>query len=94
MSNLKAICGNFQKLSDSVNWAIWENDRQPLKTPYERLTTIEKAVYQMIEAEAICMAERLQAHRVLAWVNQAQIVALEEQVNEDLNGDGVIGRKK
>ncbi len=35
--------------------------------------------------------QKLEAHRVLAGINQMQVEVLEQEMQQDINGDGVIG---
>ncbi len=86
--NVKDLCKNHRKLTDVVTWAIGTSAR---RNAYDRLSIIEKAIRTLVIEGQISDAERIQAHKVLAWVNQAQIAALEMSVGIDLDGDGFIG---
>lgn len=89
VGKLETLCNGNAWLAGVLGAAISES----AGSDYQRLNNAERILADLISRD-IGQKERLQAHRVLAVINAAQIKLLEELTGEDLDGDGVIGRNK
>lgn len=73
---------------------IWKRTQEAVTTkdPYTKLEALEKKLrdYIVIEIHKGSRCE-LEARRALVLINMTQIKILEVELNEDIDGDGIIG---
>lgn len=61
------------------------------ETEYNKLLKFEEVLVEHLRFNQLEPAHRLEAHRVLAMINTAQITVLEKELGADINGDGYVG---
>ena len=61
------------------------------RDPYVKLAEFEREMVRFMSENSVLKPQLLEARKVLAIVNNAQIRLLERELGEDLNGDGKIG---